>query len=428
MENGLQLSLDWLSWTIRPPRDMYITTSELLSEIISLMHLQDVWKRTVMVGRNKYYANIYRIDDISFKVCSDDRLFEQGIMVEFTSNGLAIYQSKLADLNITVFDVMRDCRSLVAGGFYVNSPRIDIALDDICRAGEKPFLDMSKIYDKWANHEFCSRARGVDRSESLDFKSDDTLYIKKGKVCDKRVKGRVGRTVYFGCRKSSVCVRFYDKLTEQLQKFKDVPEDITHWVRCEYEFHADRANAIISMLIDNDFDEFKKLFSRYILGHLRFIEPKDSNRSRCPTSRWWLRFLRNIEGDTFKLRTVPKQAVKADKTVRWLRKSCFPTIYAYIATVGAEEFINEAYNVGKKNLNFNQLQFISDMINADIDDTIDGSLLPAICWGWLSVKGFEETLKQIDKDFKAVQFCKEYGSRLDGKIEDILKMALRLAA
>lgn len=342
------IAIDWLSVTVRAPRGYDIPPLELMFQIIDVMYLRDFWKRGQPVGAGKGYGVAFRIDDITFKLARDveQGAVKQGICIEFTSNGLSIYQKYLAQANIALTDVLRDLRSLSAAGFKVNFPRLDVALDDICRADETPLLKMSKIYKKWLNREFCSRARPARQEQGIDYeKTEDEGYFKNGKYCENNKGGLLGRTLYFGNRKSKVCVRFYDKKTEQLQLGRQVNCEVEHWTRCEYEFHQERACAVVAMLIENPWDKFISEFCANVLGHLRFIEQTEKNRSRCKTSSWWTKFLNNVM-HAEKFTVPPKRTCQGNKTIQWLRRSVLPSVYAYIAAFGTAQFLDEVVTQG----------------------------------------------------------------------------------
>lgn len=403
----MNIALDWLSVSVRTPKDKDISVIALMQDIVDLMYLGSFYKRAVLVGSSKYYASIYRIDDISFKLAKqfENASYRQGVMIEFTSNGLSNYIHYLTSIGVTLEAVLRDLRSCTVAGYNVNFPRLDICMDDICAEGERPLLRMDRIYEAWAEHYFCSRARAIDRDHKLDFKSDDGNLFKDGKVCDHKKKDKIGRTIYFGSRKSSVCVRFYDKRVEQQQKGRVVPDNVKHWVRCEYEFHQERACAVVAMLIDNDWDEFVQQYVRCVLGHLRFIVPDDSNRSRCSTCRWWVKFLDNVcRAEHFFI--PPKQALQGDKTVSWLRRSVLPTVWAYISTVGTDVFLNEVVEQGRDNIGFRQLQFISDYINCDEHNDNLSEFYHLAMWTAMSCKPMHEVICELNKDFEAIQRCK----------------------
>lgn len=423
----MNIALDWLSVSVRTPKDKDIGVIALAQNIVDLMYLDSFYKRAVLVGSSKYYASVYRIDDISFKLARDveGASHKQGIMIEMTSNGLSKYIHYLTSIGVTLEAVLRDLRSCTVVGYTVNFPRLDICMDDICKEGERPLLRMDKIYNAWAEHLFCSRARAVDRTEKLDYRSDDTNLIKDGKVCDKKKQDKIGRTIYFGSRKSSVCVRFYDKKIEQQQKGREVPKDVKHWVRCEYEFHQERACAVVAMLIENEWSEFVQQFARCVLGHLRFINSDDSNRSRCSTCSWWVKFLDNVcHAEKFTI--PPKQAQQGDKTIKWLEKSVFPSLWAYITTIGAEQLLNDVVEQGREKVGYKQLQFIADYIDCNEHNDNLSEFYHLVMWAAMSCKPMHEVICELNRDFEAIQRCKLERSERFKTTVGIVKYILRL--
>ena len=227
-----RLTLDYLTVTIRPDRVSDGASVVMLQKLLcEIFHLDGYLDKFQFVGRARHYIAIYRYNDISLKICAEDRLYTQGLCLEMSGNGLAHWIKSLPK-GVTVQDVFRAFRSLSTCGFKVNVPRFDVALDDIAYGLEKPLLHMSTIAKKWANHEFCSRSQANANETKLDFKSADEGFFKVGRQTVNKKRGTMGHTVYFGNRKSPVYVRFYDKKAEQLQQGLSVDENINSWVRC----------------------------------------------------------------------------------------------------------------------------------------------------------------------------------------------------
>lgn len=42
----------------------------------------------------------------------------------------------------------------------------------------------------------------------------------------------------------------------------------------------------MGLYIDNDYNDFVQKYKATVMGHLRFINSDDSNRSRCSTCGW----------------------------------------------------------------------------------------------------------------------------------------------
>lgn len=321
--------LDWLTLSCMTSKE--ISAGELLGRVLETLRLQDIWNQFIRVGRDKFYESVFRFNDISVLVCRDtpEKLIKQGICIKFTGNGLAYYQEHLR--TVWRCDLRRICRewhSLSVGGYFTRCSRFDYAIDDICRNDEHPIITMRKVRNAAKNHEFRSRllANRPRHKMEVDF--------------DNSVKGDLflGDTVYFGNRRSNVFCRFYDKLLEQRYSHLDVDEDITSWVRCEFEFKGARAMAAFNAFCDMDDDDFKGFMSKVFNNYICFINNDDVNRSRCTVKRWWAEFLRTSEKAS--LIIPPFKAASFLSTSTWLQKSVFPTLAYYIKCIGYSAFLS----------------------------------------------------------------------------------------
>ncbi len=389
-----KLTLDYLTVSIRPEKYCEGSTVEMLQNLVcEIFHLDGYLDKFQLVGRARHYIAVYRYNDIQIKICDENRLFTQGICLEMSGNGLAHWINSLPE-GVLVRDVFRQFRSLSTCGFKVNVPRLDVALDDIAYGMDKPLLHMSTIARKWSEHEFCSRSQPNVTETNLDFKSQDEGFFKVGKRKINRKRGTVGHTVYFGNRKSSVYVRFYDKLAEQLQQGIAVDENINSWVRCEYEYHNAKAIAIMTLFIENDPDDFVQKYKATVMGHLRFINLDDSNRSRCSTCAWWISFLNTMDG--VKLSSGPVKTVQFRKTAAWLKRSVAPTLWAIIACLGID-FLTGLQEDGRDRIKDRQLQLIEDYVNnpeaVDVECPNLWAFFASSVYG-----GYQEALDQLKKD------------------------------
>lgn len=388
--------LDYLTVSIIPKKELEnCSVISVLSLITANMYIDSYLDKFQYVGRARHYAAVYRFNDISIKVPSEDRLFNQGICVECTSNGLAHLICKLPK-DVTLRDVLRNVRALSTCGFKVNCPRCDIALDDIARGNEKSILHLSTIYKKWRKHEFCSRSRASDNDVSADFVSGDEGFFKVGKISENLKRGSFGRTIYFGNRKSSLCVRFYDKLAEKLQNNEKVDDKINSWVRCEYEFHDTKAISVLNLYIDNDFPDFVRLYKRTVLGHLRFINQSEKNRSRCPTCAWWIAFLDSVEARP--LATAPARSAQFKRSCEWLFKSCAPTLWAILACTGSTDFLSDLKEHGRNNIKARQIQLVEDYLDNNNDLADECENMWAFLMSVYDYDDYESALKQLKED------------------------------
>lgn len=389
-----KLTLDYLTVSVRP--DNYsdgVTVDMLVNLLCEIFHLDSYIEKFQLVGRARHYKAVFRYNDIQIKVCDESRLFTQGICLEMSGNGLAHWIKSLPD-GASVRDVFREFRALSTCGFKCNVPRFDVALDDIAYGLDKPLLHMSTIARKWSEHEFCSRSQANANETKIDFKSQDEGFFKVGRQTVNKKRGTMGHTVYFGNRKSSVYVRFYDKKAEQLQQGLSVDENINSWVRCEYEYHNSKAIAIMGLYIDNDYNDFVQKYKATVMGHLRFINSDDSNRSRCSTCGWWISFLNTLDG--LKLSTGPVKTVQFRKTAKWLSRSVAPTLWAMMSCLGIE-FLTGLQETGRDKIKERQLQLIEDYM--DNRDGVDKEC-PNL-WAYFASAvygGYQEALEQLKKD------------------------------
>lgn len=307
-----------------------ITAGELLGRVLETLRLNDIWDEFVLVGRDKFYESVYRYNDISVLVCRDtpEKLLAQGICIRFSGNGLAFYQEHLHDVwRCDLRRICREWRSLSVGGYFTRSTRFDYAVDDICRVDEKPLLTMRKVRISAKRHEFRSRLASNRPRHKMEVDLDSSV---KGEIS-------LGDTVCFGNRKSFVFCRFYDKLLEQRHSHLDVDENITSWVRCEFEFKGARAMAVFNAFCDMDDDDFKGYMSKVFNNYIAFINFDDVNRSRCTLKRWWFEFLGTSEKASL---VIPLfRPVTFASTSAWLQRSVFPTLAYYIKCIGYPAFL-----------------------------------------------------------------------------------------
>lgn len=389
-----KLTLDYLTVSVRP--DNYsdgATVDMLVNLLCEIFHLDSYIEKFQLVGRARYYKAVFRYNDIQIKVCDESRLFTQGICLEMSSNGFAHWVKMLPE-GVSVRDVFREFRALSTCGFKCNVSRFDVALDDIAYGLDKPLLHMSTIARKWSEHEFCSRSQANANETKIDFKSQDEGFFKVGRQTVNKKRGTMGHTVYFGNRKSLVYVRFYDKKAEQLQQGLSVDENINSWVRCEYEYHNSKAIAVMTLFIENDYADFVQKYKATVMGHLRFINSDDSNRSRCSTCGWWISFLNTLDG--LKLSTGPVKTVQFRKTAKWLSRSVAPTLWAMMSCLGIE-FLTGLQETGRDKIKERQLQLIEDYM--DNRDGVDKEC-PNL-WAFFASAvcgGYQEALERLKKD------------------------------
>lgn len=408
--NNNTMNFDYLTLTFLSTRE--IELSQALDNVLNLLKLGDKWSEFLFVGRNRFYPYIYRYNDISINLCADDRLKKQGICVTMTGNGLAYYQQLLERKGETLRRVLRGWRAASVGGDFTRVTRVDVAADDIHYNNDAPFLTMRKIRTCVNSREFRSllmaqRPVGkqtIDVSEDFSKKADESK----------------GHTIYFGNRRSSLCCRFYDKLLEQKSKNEPVADNLTSWVRCEFEFHDARAMAVINAFCDMSDEDFSVYMAEVFNNYVCFIKKDDINRSRCSVKMWWAKFLGTVERS--RLVIPPFKPSVFSATSDWLRTSVFPTLYSFVRCVGLRKFLQmiKEYGEDRQTPRHKQMQndfvqqFIHQNINSRGEETTENSCnaLGLDYWIFTSRKSKQQAMRDLQEDHK--RFCTVNG--LDWKL------------
>ncbi len=322
--------IDWLTFSCLTSKD--ITVFDLLDEVLKTLCLDDIRDRFTYVGRDKYYAEVHRYNDISILLCKNtpQQLIRQGICVKCSSNGLAFFYEHLAERKTDLRTVCKRWRAISVNGFFTRCTRFDYTIDNICKNEEKPFITMDRVKSSVRKHQFVSQLT-VERSPQ-------NALMNVGFDCSHKGDELEGDTVYFGRRKgSSVLCRFYDKILEQKFRKQPLDDDITSWVRCEFEFHNDRSQAAFNAFCDMSDDDFADYMAKVFNKYISFVYRDDSNTSRCTIKKWWSDFLGTSEKAG--LIIPPYKAASFSSTQNWLNHSVFPTLAYFVKCVGLTRFL-----------------------------------------------------------------------------------------
>ena len=140
--------------------------------------------------------------------------------------------------------------------------------------------------------------------------------------------------------------------------------------------------------------DFVQKYKATVMGHLRFINADDSNRSRCSTCSWWVSFLETLTGS--KLSSGPVKTVQFRKTLHWFNHSVAPTFWGLTACLGIE-FLTCLHETGRNKIKERQLQLIEDYMNNR--DGVDKEC-PNL-WAFFASAvcgGYQEALDRLKKD------------------------------
>lgn len=309
-ENGLIVQLDWISFTV--------TASMTVEDVIQFMGFSPALFTDMPKGANGY-RQMKRYEDISVLYDGSENM---GIHVNVSGNSvsalLASFKETLSDNNCPfgkAYDYWEEdilslfCKDVLEIGQFT---RLDIAIDDLgCN-----YYSLDELLEKLKCKMVVSRFRSYRN------------------VCESSMTGeKLGHTIYFGSRKSSIMFRVYDKKLEQNKGFSPDDNNYIHseWVRWEMELHKERANELANVLMQ------KKTLGFIAFGiltyYFRIIQIDDSNRSRCSNEPKWDAFTNGIE----KLRlSAPRRARTLSEKEHWIDYQVGPSLALIVLKNGGD--------------------------------------------------------------------------------------------
>ena len=255
---------------------------------------------------------------------------QMGVFINLSGQGCRQMEEILEYLSMDWKDFFGYVR-----GFNINITRLDIAIDD--------FKGIFKIKQL----ESCLK-RGCVISKFRKARNFETIEIETGKT--------EGQTLYFG--KKDVVIRFYDKYQERLAKNKIFNDDITFWNRTELQLRGDRAKSAIDIIVDNNHDlgEFVKgVLNRYIAFKLKGT---DSNKSRWDNTRWWDKFLGDVEKISLSMQAPDKSVLR---TKNWIDTQVVGSFAMLYESLGNDPLtIDYMLKIGRDKMSDRQKQMAKD--------------------------------------------------------------------
>lgn len=288
----MESKFDYLTLTLKPENpDVRIDMA--LNTLKHTMLLGDLMDKMTLKGRFAFYDFLYSYENIHLLYTVPEKFQEQGLCLRISGQGLVYLRAYLKSYGIELKEWLQMWRALCFRGYITKDTRLDYAMDDIRYNDDKPLLTMRKVLQCKRNKEICKKARTIDVVNGEDIKTRERTKFINGE----EVKGT---TVYVGVRQSDFVIRFYDKLAEQIQQRKEIPENCTSWTRCELELKGSAAMSALNAFLDCSPEEYAEYMRGVLNDHCRFISRTSSNVSRCPLKRWWREFLQGCT-ERFKL-------------------------------------------------------------------------------------------------------------------------------
>lgn len=311
MDNGLLVSVDWLSFTL--------LTFDNVEDVFLFLGFDPRYFLEMPKGANGYkrmrkYVN-YNISILY------DGTEDMGIHVNVSGSGIHAL--------LSAFRSTLRCDTPFGEGFNLwDETVLSSLLSEITKYGHLTRLDIA-IDDKGVNYYSLD-----DIEDRLKHLRVVTKFRSHRHMIDKTtLNEKVGHTIYFGSRQSDIMLRIYDKKLERNKNLSETDDRyIDHdWVRWELELHRDRANAVLECLIAGKSlgDVAIGILSQYF----RIIDLTDTNRSRCSEEIAWQLFTSGVQ----KLGLYVSQREKTieDKR-RWIEKKIAPTLSSI--------YVDEDYN------------------------------------------------------------------------------------
>lgn len=329
--------IDYLTLTIKPDRNSDHPYNITFNDFLELLGLSEIFNNFIDLGSRMFYEHCYRYENINIYTPRDKDYENMGYCVSMSGQGCRFFESLVKNFKWKQFFCSLKC--YVSSGCAVNISRIDFAFDDIisdCEDKNK-ILDIDVIKDCRKKHLFTSLYRKSDNQNHESF-------TMKSSIHETLTNKNVSNTIYFGSKKSNSFCRFYDKLVEQQQKYKNSPdelqklENISHWVRFEIVFKNSVAIKIINSMLELSTELFQKKFAEVINYYISFINPDNDNRYKCSICEWWSKFLGTVEKAKLTSQKLTKNVFK--RAVQWIAHSVAPTLRAVEKSVGTLVLLN----------------------------------------------------------------------------------------
>jgi len=325
LENGLYISVDWLSFTIKK--------NMMPESAVSLFGLDMNDFQTGLNGSYGYKSRIrHMIHSISILYEGNENM---GIHVDVTGSAvgyfLECYRNKHTDCptpfgdfaySMDSFDntVLSDLlRNILDMGHIT---RLDIAIDDLgCN-----YYSMDELTNIFNQGLYLSRFKKW------------RLNLEKGKF------GATGHSIYLGSRTSEIMFRMYDKRLEQNAKKNNEVVTIP-WVRWEIELHKSRATTVALFLIAGN--NLSSAAIGVLANYIRLIDRDNVRDTRCSNSEKWDSFICGIQ--KIKLcQPIPEKSLEEKK--EWVMNQVAPTLSVIYKIDGDLSFFYELIEKGGSRL------------------------------------------------------------------------------
>lgn len=297
-----QILIDWLSWTLKT-----LDPEQAIKESgLSCMTF------TKSKGGGMGYKASMRAGNV---VVFYDGSENMGCHISMTGQGCRQYEAYYKKSNVW-YSLLHRLRSV-----HATVTRIDYALDNVDGS-----LDIDQLEVDIQQKDVRSKFKGGHKIENFSFSLD--------------APEKLGKTIYIGAPSSRIKFRFYDKAAQMCIT--------THWVRCEIQCRAERAEESIKFLLKDV--PAGHLAVAILNNYFAIINQDDSNRSRCSLKAWWSAWLTTT--DKIKL-TTAKALKEIEEVLDFLRRQYAPTFAMckqYLGVANFSDFMHELIDIGKERM------------------------------------------------------------------------------
>lgn len=331
----MQAIIDWLSFTVKEYGKATATPQGVIKEILKL----DPSMFQPTKEGHGYKAQIYYN---SIKIYFNGTE-EMGVHVQISGEGIRYIETAIKD-----FDWVEFFKTLMET-YKAKLTRLDVAVDDT-----EGIIDLELLEEKIKSGEIVSRWKY--RRPVCNYK------LSTGEV--------MGKTLYFGNRGSEIMCRFYNKREQEKKKFelegKELPE---HWVRCELEMRAEKANTFARLYYMTHKERTLGMLFHEVLSNYMRVTDKgtDTNRSRWNMCEMWERF--NTALINMRL-SLHKQMKKLEDSYVWVKKSVAPTLFTLFKASGGDlDFFMELVKEGGKRISKKHFMMLEEYENREVHCT-----------------------------------------------------------
>lgn len=312
IENGLRALVDWVS--------VSFSTVKELKDLIGILGLKEE-QFEVRDSGFRGYKNSAIFGHITIAWGAPENSVNMGGFIEMSGQGCREYESHF-DMNLNWSEFF----ALVMN-FPHKFSRLDIAIDDF-----KKYFTVEQAYR-------CAKRGCLVAQRVRKARSYEDFFLEDGSTH--------GRTLYIG--KSDWQITFYDKMAERINANIDYSDVLKFWNRYEIRLRNEIATQAAHVLAYESYSlgEFAKGFMAAKID-FKVNNPKDSNKSRWKSQKWWTKFL----GDVEKLKltqSAPDPSIQ--RIGNWLNTQVDTSLATFLEAFDDSQLVIDYFKIkGKKKM------------------------------------------------------------------------------